>query len=614
MHEPQLHFDEDGKPYRMTTFIQGEHLRITSKALQQLLGMKEATVTRRLGWLEEHGVIEKPSGTSGSEGNEESFPSSSGRCKDDQCTKNNTYRGDAKAPDAEASPTGETLASSGQDEPEDESGVDGGNRSRLKSQPSRRSSETAEEDEDLAPRTTSPIKNASDTEESPHSRGTSEAEHATREPGASTRKDAGSSAGTERRAPSQEQPQEPQEQSQQFPNRPPEAFADELAEVHQYTIERDEQLESAMRGLEREGQRYLRFLTRRADEEKELSQAQTSALAVTLGNLAGLGKERYQVAGGICSGMFRYDYEATESFIGVLCAARERGELTEKTAWASLPRPRVRTRGPRAAAYSTGFSASFSIHQREASMNAEVATPEVATLEAESSINQLKRPALEELSGDTLSFEPSGFGAGPPEPRGMIAVNVSCAETDEEAAWLRPPSRCFTGGFTEERSRAPHRSRRPSPNSVACPPHAEHDPARAVAAPDFRQPLHGGRPAGADGRAGRGRRGLHPERHRRSRRRAALPRADRRGHRARAARHASPRTNAGSRSAVTGAPWSRRPPRSLRHRAPGPLLPYARSRPRVVPQSVTSRSARSAKRRMPRRWSARVWSTVETRR
>ena len=34
-------------------------------------------------------------------------------------------------------------------------------------------------------------------------------------------------------------------------------------------------------------------------------------------------------------------------------------------------------------------------------------------------------------------FEPSRFGAGPPEPRGMIGVNVSCAETDEEAARLR---------------------------------------------------------------------------------------------------------------------------------------------------------------------------------
>ncbi|WP_227356378.1 LLM class flavin-dependent oxidoreductase [Haladaptatus salinisoli] len=34
-------------------------------------------------------------------------------------------------------------------------------------------------------------------------------------------------------------------------------------------------------------------------------------------------------------------------------------------------------------------------------------------------------------------FRPSSFGAGPEKPRGMLAVNVTCAETDEEAARLR---------------------------------------------------------------------------------------------------------------------------------------------------------------------------------
>ncbi|WP_436346005.1 LLM class flavin-dependent oxidoreductase [Natronorubrum sp. FCH18a] len=34
-------------------------------------------------------------------------------------------------------------------------------------------------------------------------------------------------------------------------------------------------------------------------------------------------------------------------------------------------------------------------------------------------------------------FEPSAYGAGPDEPHGMLAANVTCAETDEEAARLR---------------------------------------------------------------------------------------------------------------------------------------------------------------------------------
>ncbi|MDG5758160.1 LLM class flavin-dependent oxidoreductase [Natronococcus sp. A-GB1] len=49
------------------------------------------------------------------------------------------------------------------------------------------------------------------------------------------------------------------------------------------------------------------------------------------------------------------------------------------------------------------------------------------------------RPQLAERAFETYrdNFDPSAFGAGPDEPRGMLAVNAACAETDEEAARLR---------------------------------------------------------------------------------------------------------------------------------------------------------------------------------
>lgn len=49
------------------------------------------------------------------------------------------------------------------------------------------------------------------------------------------------------------------------------------------------------------------------------------------------------------------------------------------------------------------------------------------------------RPQLAERAFETYrnNFEPSAFGAGPDEPRGMLAVNAACAKTDEEAARLR---------------------------------------------------------------------------------------------------------------------------------------------------------------------------------
>ncbi|WP_232688853.1 LLM class flavin-dependent oxidoreductase [Halobacterium zhouii] len=46
-------------------------------------------------------------------------------------------------------------------------------------------------------------------------------------------------------------------------------------------------------------------------------------------------------------------------------------------------------------------------------------------------------PAVEAFETYRENFEPSSFGAGPEEPRGAIAVNVTCAPTDEEAARLR---------------------------------------------------------------------------------------------------------------------------------------------------------------------------------
>ncbi|NGM67985.1 LLM class flavin-dependent oxidoreductase [Natronolimnobius sp. AArcel1] len=49
------------------------------------------------------------------------------------------------------------------------------------------------------------------------------------------------------------------------------------------------------------------------------------------------------------------------------------------------------------------------------------------------------RPTLAERAFAVYreNFEPSAFGAGPDEPTGMLAVNVACGETDEEAARLR---------------------------------------------------------------------------------------------------------------------------------------------------------------------------------
>ncbi|SEH13178.1 luciferase family oxidoreductase, group 1 [Natronorubrum sediminis] len=46
-------------------------------------------------------------------------------------------------------------------------------------------------------------------------------------------------------------------------------------------------------------------------------------------------------------------------------------------------------------------------------------------------------PAVRAFEVYREHFEPSPFGAGPAEPYGMLAVNATCAETDEEAARLR---------------------------------------------------------------------------------------------------------------------------------------------------------------------------------
>lgn len=43
-------------------------------------------------------------------------------------------------------------------------------------------------------------------------------------------------------------------------------------------------------------------------------------------------------------------------------------------------------------------------------------------------------PAVQAFDVYRDRFEPSSFGAGPGEPTGMLAVNVTCAETDQEAA------------------------------------------------------------------------------------------------------------------------------------------------------------------------------------
>lgn len=46
-------------------------------------------------------------------------------------------------------------------------------------------------------------------------------------------------------------------------------------------------------------------------------------------------------------------------------------------------------------------------------------------------------PAVRAFDVYRENFQPSSFGAGPTEPQGMVAMNVTCAETDEEAARLR---------------------------------------------------------------------------------------------------------------------------------------------------------------------------------
>ncbi|ELY91247.1 LLM class flavin-dependent oxidoreductase [Natrinema altunense] len=49
------------------------------------------------------------------------------------------------------------------------------------------------------------------------------------------------------------------------------------------------------------------------------------------------------------------------------------------------------------------------------------------------------RPSLAERAFETYRdrFDPSPLGAGPDEPEGMLAMNVACADTDDEAARLR---------------------------------------------------------------------------------------------------------------------------------------------------------------------------------
>ncbi|MFH5801329.1 LLM class flavin-dependent oxidoreductase [Haladaptatus sp. CMAA 1911] len=49
-------------------------------------------------------------------------------------------------------------------------------------------------------------------------------------------------------------------------------------------------------------------------------------------------------------------------------------------------------------------------------------------------------PAVRAFEVYRERFQPSEFGAGPDEPHGMLAANVTCAETDEEAARLRSVS------------------------------------------------------------------------------------------------------------------------------------------------------------------------------
>ena len=47
------------------------------------------------------------------------------------------------------------------------------------------------------------------------------------------------------------------------------------------------------------------------------------------------------------------------------------------------------------------------------------------------------KPAVQAFDVYRDRFQPSSFGAGPDNPKGMLAVNVTCAETDQEAARRR---------------------------------------------------------------------------------------------------------------------------------------------------------------------------------
>ena len=108
---------------------------------------------------------------------------------------------------------------------------------------------------------------------------------------------------------------------------------DELTALHERVVEQDQHIESILRISLAEDVGYLQKLITRAETEAEKNQAQTAALAQALARTAGLSESRYRVAGGICSGMLRYDHEATESLIALLYAARERGPVTQNMAW-----------------------------------------------------------------------------------------------------------------------------------------------------------------------------------------------------------------------------------------------------------------------------------------
>ncbi|WP_137289393.1 LLM class flavin-dependent oxidoreductase [Natronorubrum halophilum] len=63
-------------------------------------------------------------------------------------------------------------------------------------------------------------------------------------------------------------------------------------------------------------------------------------------------------------------------------------------------------------------------------------------------------PAVRAFETYREHFQPSSFGAGPDDPYGMLALNVTCADTDEEAARLRATteasSRLLRSGRTDQ--------------------------------------------------------------------------------------------------------------------------------------------------------------------